>query len=862
MASRRASIALEGMVSRAVRLSLLVVVCCTTCVLAQSPVVQFAIPGDIDWRGAQQPPFSPENYFPGIDYALSATGIAPLDTTTVIDVPALPEVSTIEDLGPLERDRFDRFTSLVARDNVYAHTDVVVDGDTLVHAGRMLIAASGDVPRSLAGIRQLTQAGVERVRTMVNLAHAVLWPRNPQFRFESLLWSPTQFEPQLNDNQLRSNLEHLIDGDASTAFVREDGPNRVVEKGSVVVRMDLVSRFPVGMVRFYPRPFHLRSGEGPLAISGYSLETNDGINLKPATRRSPVTNAAYELLGDDALATDGVPKYQLLGTAQGTDADTVAITLDPPQYMRFLQFKSMTTLDFDVAELEVFGRGFPPSATYVTRPLPFHTDAIATMLDYHSGNLARRAELDVLPGATLGRAFWDERTIGDAARSSAVISMRTGTTPEPLLLLRINGNGDAVAWRADTRGIDYRSDSPTLGQSVWLDDPLVRAGSSDIWEALPAAERADAQVTFTEYMQLPAAARRDHDGTALPRTPDPVSWSRFQPLKNGRVIPAPGERPFFQLRVDFSSSNPQAATVIENLRFELTVPPAVSGVVAEVVPAADIDPAVDTLFTCALQVHTGADAGSINRVRVRTPVTSQVRGVELVTDSDSLSTTPLTFETVAVEPTFFVVALPQLPSITAASSGDTRLLIHFRTRVLSTVTTFGSEVFLDTLDPVLERSYGDIVTVSSASGDRAPRILLPQRARAGDVVDFGPRGRDRNSLSATRAADVPVAEVVARVSVYPNPFTPNGDGINDRARIGYDLHRVLRDVEVEAGIYDLTGRRLRSWQRRIVPGEVSDEWDGTDDRGDLVPPGIYLLRLRVRADAGDIGVVHHICLAY
>ena len=838
-----------------------------TCLMAQTAPVEFAIPGDIGWRAAQQPPFSPDDYFPDIDYARAPGGVAPLDTALVVGVPDLPEVAVLDELDQQQRESIDKFASHVARDDLHARRDVVVDADTLVRAGQVMIAAGESLPRRVADIRLLTRAGIDRVRAMVNLAHAVLWPRNPQFRFESLLWSPTLYESQLNDNMLRTNLEHLIDADASTAFVRADGPNRAVEKRSVVIRMDLVSRFPVGMVRFYPR-----AQATPLAINGYSLEVNDGIDLKPASTGEParVTTGTYELLGDQALESGGVPIYELLATAQGSRADTVKVALDPPRYLRFLQFRSLTALDFDLAELEVFGRGFPPSATYVTRPLPFDRDALAVVLDYQAGNLDRRVELDTLSGATLGRVFWDERSIGDPARSSAVVSMRTGTSPEPMVLFRLNRNGDAVEWRRDAHVVDHRPDSRTQNQAVWLDDPLLRAGARAVWDALPAAQRADAQTTFSEYARLPVAARQDRHGLNLPRVADAVSWGGgFQPLENGHAIAAPGERRFFQLRIDFDSRDPSAATIVENLRFELSLPPAVAAVRAEVVPAADIDPAVDTLFTYALSLQAGPETAGVNRIRVFTPVTSDVLGVESVAPADGsgggASVMDLRFDNVVTTSRFFVVALPGLPDIRRASGGDTRLLINFRTRVLDTKTTFDGQVFLDTLAPALTRSYGDIITVgATAAGEADAQVLriLPQGARAGDVVDFGASRRDRNSLSATRSAAAPVGDVVARVTVRPNPFTPNGDGINDRAHIGYDLLRVMSEVEVEAGIHDLSGRCLRSWRRRVAPGEAADLWDGTDSHGDLVPPGLYLLRLRVRADAGAFGVVHRVSVVY
>ena len=42
-----------------------------------------------------------------------------------------------------------------------------------------------------------------------------------------------------------------------------------------------------------------------------------------------------------------------------------------------------------------------------------------------------------------------------------------------------------------------------------------------------------------------------------------------------------------------------------------------------------------------------------------------------------------------------------------------------------------------------------------------------------------------------------------RAQVAPNPFTPNNDGINDVARISYDLLRVVAPVPVRVELYDL-----------------------------------------------------------
>jgi gliding motility-associated-like protein len=96
------------------------------------------------------------------------------------------------------------------------------------------------------------------------------------------------------------------------------------------------------------------------------------------------------------------------------------------------------------------------------------------------------------------------------------------------------------------------------------------------------------------------------------------------------------------------------------------------------------------------------------------------------------------------------------------------------------------------------------------------------------------------------------------VDVSPNPFTPNGDGINDALVISYKLREVSADRPVALRIFDLAGRKvteLPSISSRS--GEFRQQWDGRDGAGQLVPPGtyIYQLRLDIQQDQDQTGLV-------
>ena len=92
----------------------------------------------------------------------------------------------------------------------------------------------------------------------------------------------------------------------------------------------------------------------------------------------------------------------------------------------------------------------------------------------------------------------------------------------------------------------------------------------------------------------------------------------------------------------------------------------------------------------------------------------------------------------------------------------------------------------------------------------------------------------------------------------PRLFTPNGDGVNDRAEIVFSLLKV-ENKEPEVTLYDVRGDLLRTLQR----GEEGEYvWDGQDGDGGLVPPGVYVCRIRVASDAGEYTVHRTIGVVY
>ena len=93
--------------------------------------------------------------------------------------------------------------------------------------------------------------------------------------------------------------------------------------------------------------------------------------------------------------------------------------------------------------------------------------------------------------------------------------------------------------------------------------------------------------------------------------------------------------------------------------------------------------------------------------------------------------------------------------------------------------------------------------------------------------------------------------LVIRFATKPAHFSPNGDGVRDSTRVGFDLSE---PATVSFMVVDGEGNEVR----RMVAGRrlAGDEkhrfsWDGTNDSGDPVPDGTYRMRV-VRRDESRV----------
>ncbi len=110
------------------------------------------------------------------------------------------------------------------------------------------------------------------------------------------------------------------------------------------------------------------------------------------------------------------------------------------------------------------------------------------------------------------------------------------------------------------------------------------------------------------------------------------------------------------------------------------------------------------------------------------------------------------------------------------------------------------------------------------------------------------------------------------IRVSPNPFTPNGDGKNDATIIDFAVTKIDKPKPLRIKVFDLTGRKVRTivdMQSGVNPffgdprsGGKAFLWDGTDDDGKLVRPGVYILQVTLDVDNGGQFITKTITIAY
>ena len=810
---------------------------------AVAQLATFEIPGESTWGEIKQRSVSENTFIELIELDRYEDGIGPIIPSRLVPVPDI-SLDLVPEQADAEIDSIRlAFSYNVTRVDVVAPADVTLPDGTIIEEGTVLLPRWTPFPRGIEAIQLLRRAGITEIEAMINVAES--FPRPPgadKYNKSVNLTTLGVFERALTGIRLQEGLGRVFDGDPTSSFERIDRVGQDV-KQQWILYTDLGFYFPIRLFRVYPRL------EEPVRISGYTFFRGlRGTETKIAGLSLEDPNTGPLAFPRFSKIAQTFPTFVPEASVPVNVEDTIAVVFDPPRQIRYTRFDFQTPLDYDLAEMEYYADGFVPEAAYTSNALP-------------------------LPEATLGRIFWDEEKVGDPTKSRAIVRVRTGATTEPDVLYRVNFFDREVEWREEGAIIvDQRLGSPTRGQEVDLESPEFNLEAREIYSAARSEDRESIRMTREEYIGLPVTLRRRIE-------PDLEFWSSAQTVNNGGLVNAPSGRPFIQIEVQFLSQSPESATVIRNMRLEYSAPQITDQILGEIAPAADVIAGRDTTFVIAMRASLGADNKGFNRLQVFTP--ARVKVVESMTvDLGDGQIVRLTsggrgrdeppegqFRELHVADDQFVLGFPTIGPDESGQERTVKAEVRFRGRVIDFRTNFSASVFLDTLGANVERSFtnsGIIALAESESLSDTLAFFLPQRVEANDVVDFVALNQlsDRNSLAVVADISAQSEDLISNFNVEPNPFTPNGDGINDEMTVIFDVQRLLVPKAVNLEIYDLNGRRVRRTERQLSSGGYSQQWDGRNDAGQRVAPGLYILRISTQADEPGASPMRLISVAY
>ena len=500
-------------------------------------------------------------------------------------------------------------------------------------------------------------------------------------------------------------------------------------------------------------------GYRPLPIALDRVESNFKVEAEASW---PLQN--LRLIRYIPLADDLGPRIQRAG---GFDPEAFQAgsseTQKQPHYIE----------KYGLAELELYGRGIVPKATWESKVVDLGT--VANVGRVHFGVSRWRREGDRLVEAP-------------AAKVTANVMLKVGLDDTPRAFYTYDQMGQLVETTPDDfenlKNIVYAWNLPSVG---WRGPIVDDTTSWSFWTA-------------------------------------PVSQSGDRPrLPRGRYL---------KVRVRLETDNLWEFARVESLSVE-TAKLLAERVAGEVAVAGNLHPHLKIAevrvgeqneFVYDVGAEFSADQSGFDAVRLFTPSGARVLAVE--TGDPLAAAEP---DSVVEEPGGFAVYLPER----IGPTGDQRLRLRFETALYDAAGEVTAEAF--------ERS-----------GESIPQAVEP-----GDVSDDV--GTDQLRVLAMASS---LERILSEVTAKPRTFTPQGDGVNDQVELTYSLFSV-RSTQVEVAAYTLDGTRVRQvYAGPQNSGPQVEHWDGRDDQGELVDPGLYLLRVEVDADRGRQAQVHSVAVAY
>lgn len=414
----------------------------------------------------------------------------------------------------------------------------------------------------------------------------------------------------------------------------------------------------------------------------------------------------------------------------------------------------------------------------------------------------------------------------------------TGFAPRGEYLSKVVDLGEAANYtRLEWAAVGLRREDDTTAVAPDADAEVsitMRTGIDDTpqvyYEIVNAYTRERQEVTAAAYAALDDQARG-------PIEDDQVNWSLWSPpfAASGEQIDLPSPRRYFQFRAALHSRAILDGVRLKSLAIEHAIPPLAQQIVGEIsaldIPnppgKAPVVPAsVPSTFAYDLITDIRSSDLGFDAIRISTP--SRARFRELLVGDPPVPAVP---DSVREEADALILFFPS-HRVTSRASGILRIV--FEARVFVQSTFFNAEVFDTRIGEVSQKVL---------PGDANPEV-------------------ESDALRVLTSAES-ARTILASLEIDPRVLTPNGDGRNDSARISYSLVQLLRAIPTEVGIFDLAGRRVRNlFSGQEGSGLYPREWDGRGDRGELLPPGVYLVEVVAHTERGTFAWTGTLAVVY
>ena len=423
--------------------------------------------------------------------------------------------------------------------------------------------------------------------------------------------------------------------------------------------------------------------------------------------------------------------------------------------------------------------------------------------------------------ARFARIQWTMEPIGSQIATMAEMQLYgEGFQPEVSLeseLIRLGGS-------RNLHSIEWDADEPPSTRV------LIQTRTGDeLGQVLHYFKNDGTEVTEEQYGKLLSIFKGDIVAEEVPKG-NWSDWSEPYSRAGGSPVASPSPRRFLKIRATLLSADPALSPILRSVRLHFSEPVA-QNLRAEIDPFEVDRLGIERSFSLYVQPHFERLDPGFDELLLTAPANMALHPVgvfggradEFNAGADGVSA----LDPVEVMPTEPDSLLMRFPSI--GPHGAIEILrLDFTTALFAT----------------------GAVLQASLRNSRADDGGTWQRVDPGAVLAHIP-GNTTTLISVSE----PQA-LLTDVAMRPAVFSPNGDGINDATFFLFKVVRVEDDSPVEAAICQLNGRRVRvlAERRPLSAGSYEMGWDGRDEYGDLVPPGLYCVRLHIRTNTAGANV--------